>query len=95
MRWQKIARFAIALFVIGFAIVVFLAMRPRPVPSGNDTGVQRADPKAIYESGAGERKSFDFGKLSSILKYERLLSLRRRPIGNARRHADPARPQRT
>ena len=74
MRWQKVARLAIALFVIGFATVVFLAMRPRPSGSGSADDVPRADPKAILESGAGERKSFDFGKLGSALKYEKLLT---------------------
>ena len=29
MRWQKIARLAIAVFVVGFAVFVFLAMRQR------------------------------------------------------------------
>ena len=74
MRWQKIARLAIALFVIGFATVVFLAMRPRPSTPGGGDDVARADPKAILESGAGERRSFDFGKLGSALKYEKLLT---------------------
>ncbi len=74
MRWQKIARFAIAVFVIGFAIVVFLAMRPRPSTPSNANDVARADPKALFESGPGVRKSFDFGKLGFELKYERLLS---------------------
>ena len=74
MRWQKIARFAIAVFVIGFAIVVFLAMRPRPSTPSNANDVNRADPKALFESGPGVRKSFDFGKLGFELKYEKLLS---------------------
>ena len=74
MRWQKIARFAIAVFVIGFAIVVFLAMRPRPSTPSNANDVSRADPKALFESGPGVRKSFDFGKLGFELKYEKLLS---------------------
>ena len=45
MRWQKIARFAIAVFVIGFAIVVFLAMRPRPSTPSNANDLARADPE--------------------------------------------------
>ena len=34
----------------------------------------RANPKALFESGPGVRKSFDFGKLGCELKYEKLLS---------------------
>ncbi len=74
MRWQKIARLAIALFVIGFAIVVFLAMRPRPSARATPTTWPAPIPKAILESGAGERKQFKFGKLDFTVKYERLLN---------------------
>ena len=46
MSWQKIARFAIAVFVIGFGGFVFLAMRQRTAPAaGNE--VVRADPEAV------------------------------------------------
>ena len=73
MRWQKIARLAIVVFVVGFAIVVFLAMRRRPTaPSGED--IVRSDPGAILESGAGEHKAFKLGKLDFNLKYDKALT---------------------
>jgi lipopolysaccharide export system protein LptA len=73
MRWQRTARLAIVVFVVGFAIVVFLAMRRRPTaPTGED--IVRSDPGAILESGAGERKNFNFGKLDFHLKYDNALS---------------------
>ena len=76
MRWQKIARLAIAVFVVGFAVVVFLAMRQRPSARAGANDVARADPEASVESGAGERKNFKFGKLDFTLKYAKALSYR-------------------
>ena len=69
MRWQKIARLAIAVFVVGFAIVVFLAMRQRPSAPGGANDLVRQDKEASVESGAGEHKTFKFGKLDFDLKY--------------------------
>jgi len=74
MRWQKIARLAIAVFVIGFAIVVFLAMRQRPSAPAGGEAVDRVDPSASVESGAGEHKTFKFGKLDIDLKYAKALT---------------------
>ena len=33
-----------------------------------------ADPEAIMESGAGERKGFNLGKLTEILKFEKVIT---------------------
>ena len=74
MRWQKLARLAIAVFVIGFAGFVFLAMRQRVAPPSGGGDVTRADPAAILESGAGDRKSFKFGKRDSTVKWEKALT---------------------
>ena len=74
MRWQKIARFAIAVFVVGFAIVVFLAMRHRPSAPGGANDVARVDPEASVESGAGEFKNFKYGKLDFTVKYSKALT---------------------
>ena len=76
MRWQKIARLAIAVFVVGFAVVVFLAMRHRPSGPAGANDVARADPEASVESGAGERKNFKFDKLDFTIKYAKALSYR-------------------
>ena len=74
MRWQKIARLAILVFVVGFAIVVFLAMRRRPTAPAGSEDIVRSDPGAILESGAGEHKAFNFGKLDFNLKYDKALT---------------------
>ena len=74
MRWQKIAQLAIALFVVGFAILVVVSMRPRPVPPANAADKAPIDPKATVESGAGVHNTFNFGKLDLNLKYERALT---------------------
>ena len=68
MRWQRIARAAIALFVIGFAIVVFLAMRPRPTTLSDANDVARADPEALFESGlSGLPYEADFLQLTDAV----------------------------
>ena len=69
MRWQKIARLAIAVFVVGFAVVVFLAMRHRPSAQDGAGDLVRRDKDASVESGAGEHKTFKFGTLDFDLKY--------------------------
>jgi lipopolysaccharide export system protein LptA len=74
MRWQKIARLAIVVFVVGFAIVVFLAMRRRPAASAGGEDIVRSDPGAILESGAGEHKRLNLGKLDFSLKYDKALT---------------------
>ena len=73
MRWQKIARLAIAVFVIAFAGFVFLAMRHRTGTPPATPRVAGADPEAIMESGPGERKGFNLGKLTEILKFEKVI----------------------
>ena len=76
MRWQKIARLAIAVFVVGFAIVVFLAMRQRPSAPGGANELVRQDKEASVESGAGEFKNFKYGKLDVTVKYAKALTYR-------------------
>jgi lipopolysaccharide export system protein LptA len=54
MRWQRVARLGIAVFVIVFAGVVFVAMRRgRSVPPANDAPVLRTDDNAISEDRGG------------------------------------------
>ncbi len=73
MRWQKAARLAIAVFVVAFAGFVFLAMRHRVAPAGK-AEVAGADPEAIMESGAGERKGFNLGTLTETLKFDKVIT---------------------
>jgi hypothetical protein len=67
MRWQKTARAAIAIFVIGFAALVFLAMRDRiavPVISGP---VPTKDPDAVSTIGRGKIENVRGGKVDFSL----------------------------
>jgi LPS export ABC transporter protein LptC len=54
MRWQKIARLAIATFVVVFAGVVFFTMRQRaPAPAAGGEEVERVDRTAAIENTSG------------------------------------------
>jgi lipopolysaccharide export system protein LptA len=74
MRWQKIARFAIAVLVIAFAAVVFLAMRKRAGVPTHVEETKTTDPKAVAETGNGTLSSFKDGKVVSTVKFEHQLS---------------------
>jgi lipopolysaccharide export system protein LptA len=74
VRWQKAARLAIAVFVIAFAGFVFSAMRQRVAAPGGTPAASGADPEAIMESGAGERKGFNLGRLTDTLKFDKVVT---------------------
>jgi hypothetical protein len=68
MRWQKIARLAIAVFVLVFTGIVFVALR-RPAPSAVRPTTPRRNADTTAELGALEYKRFtDDGKLKLALK---------------------------
>jgi lipopolysaccharide export system protein LptA len=69
MRWQKVARFAIAVFVVIFAGFVFLAMRKRASAPATPEEVRRADPKAIVESEGGEWTRTKNDRVAISIKY--------------------------
>jgi LPS export ABC transporter protein LptC len=73
MRWQRVARFAIAVFVVLFAGFVFLAMRKRAGAPATTEEVRRADPKAILESAGGEWTRTKNDKIVISIKYAGLL----------------------
>jgi lipopolysaccharide export system protein LptA len=74
MRWQKIARFAIAVFVLGFGAFVFLAMRQRVAVSSRNGDADKVDPNLVMSSGPGKRQDTKFGKLNQDLTYEKALT---------------------
>jgi lipopolysaccharide export system protein LptA len=74
VRWQKIARFAIAVLVVAFAGLVFLSMRKRAGPSDRLGETAGTDPKALAETGRGTLSSFKDGKVVSTIKFEHQLS---------------------
>jgi lipopolysaccharide export system protein LptA len=71
MRWQKIARAAIALFVVAFAAAVFLSMRERMgAPAPNEAAPRAIDEKAIVEMGPGQSEQTTNGKLVFSLAWK-------------------------
>jgi lipopolysaccharide export system protein LptA len=71
MRWQKVARLAIAAIVIVFVAVVFVALRrPGPAPIAETTPPRRSA-ETLSESGAFDTKHFTSdGKLSFYIRGE-------------------------
>lgn len=71
MRWQTIARLAIAAFVIVFTVIVALALRQRKQPVSNEQVPARKDSKSTTESGPGvnERTNKE-GKVVYTLRFE-------------------------
>jgi lipopolysaccharide export system protein LptA len=75
MRWQKIAQIAIALFVVAFAGVVFVAMRKHTAAPKREERLKPAlDSTAMAESGAGEYRHNKDGKLVYSLAWKNQLS---------------------
>jgi len=74
MRWQRIARLAIAVFVVVFAGIVFLAMRQRAGVSKRPEHVRSTDPKALAETEKGVLNNYKDGKLIFSLEFEHQLS---------------------
>ena len=63
MRWQRIARWAIAIFVLAFAGVVYVALRRPPAPTVTPQ-TPRVDPKTIAELGPlTQRRTNNEGKI--------------------------------
>jgi lipopolysaccharide export system protein LptA len=53
MRWQRLARIAIALFVVGFIVVVVLAVRRPQRPPADDGGIDFTDKDVLSEIRGG------------------------------------------
>jgi lipopolysaccharide export system protein LptA len=53
MKWQKTARIAIAVFVVGFLVVVVLAVRRPQRPPVEDSGIEITDKEALSEIRGG------------------------------------------
>ena len=69
MRWQQIARLAIAAFVIVFAGAVVFIMRQRStLPPPSTAGVPTDENTVVASSGAIEYNAYDQGRLRFSLK---------------------------
>ena len=73
MKWQRIARVAIATAAIAFAIVVGMNMRKRTAPKAAPP-VPRADPTTVVESQGGSTVRINRNQEEGLLKYQRLLT---------------------
>jgi LPS export ABC transporter protein LptC len=74
IRWQQALRAVLALFAIGFAVAVFLAIRERQAPPHAGQAAPRTDPKAIAESTRGESIVARGTQQDYKVEYERLLT---------------------
>src|SRR5205809_263289 len=75
MRWQKILRFAIAIFVVGFAALLAVSFRRG---GGRKAGppplVKKMDDKAIVQGGPGQDIRMTAGKVSFEIKFDKQLT---------------------
>ena len=69
MRWQKLLRAAIALFVVGFAALLVVSFRRGPHKSPEVVAVKKLDPKAVVQGGAGEDIRMNAGKVAFQIKF--------------------------
>ncbi len=70
MRWQQKARFLIAIFVIAFAAIVFLAMRKRAGVTHPAENVPERLPGVVSASGAGVINSYKDGKVEFTVRFK-------------------------
>jgi lipopolysaccharide export system protein LptA len=73
MRWQKPVRITIAVFVIVFAAVVFVALR-RSAPPNEPATTPRIDPDSIAEVRGGTHERWADGTLRFRVEYETSLT---------------------
>lgn len=73
MRWQRIARLAIAVAAIAFLAVAASSMKRRMAPQ-TALPVPRTDPEAIVESAGGHTVRISGSKEDGLLQYDRLLT---------------------
>src|SRR5690349_8635941 len=75
MRWQRIARLAIAVFVVVFATGVTLALLRRPGKSAVKPETPRVDQKSLAEMGAFTHTiTDDAGKVRYKIDAQRMLT---------------------
>ena len=72
-RWQRRARFLIAVFAVVFAILVAFAFRRRAPIDALDA-IARTDPKAVVESVAGRVERFKSSHQDVSVEYDRQLT---------------------
>src|SRR4051812_10582096 len=68
-RWQRNARFVIAVFAVIFAVFVARQLKRRDAPTGAHP-VPRADPGAIVETTGGKMMRFTGNRQDVVLKFQ-------------------------
>jgi LPS export ABC transporter protein LptC len=71
--WHRRARLVVGIFLVGFATVIFFAIRERRTPAATK-GVDISDPKAVVESTKGVHTRTKLDRPDFTLEYNRLLS---------------------
>ena len=71
--WQRRVRLLVGVFLVGFAVVLFFAIRERRSPAATK-GVEMVDPKAVVESTKGVHTRTKFDRPDFTIEYNRLLS---------------------
>jgi LPS export ABC transporter protein LptC len=74
VRWQHVVRIVLALFAVGFAAAVYMAIRERQPAPASDARAPRTDPKAIVESTRGESLMARGTEQDFKIEYDRLLT---------------------
>ena len=72
-RWQRKARFVLAVFGVVFAVFVARQLRPRDLPPA-PPAVTRTDPGSIAETTAGQTMRFTASREDVSLAYEKQLT---------------------
>lgn len=72
-KWQRRARLIIAVFAVGFAVVVVFAYKRRP-PAPAAAAVPRLDPAAVLESTGGRVERFKLSREDVRIEYEKQLT---------------------
>ena len=74
MRWNKILRFAIAVFVVGFAAWLVVSFRRGHTRAADVANLKRSDPNAVVEGHAGEDIRLNNGKVAFRIKFDQQLT---------------------
>jgi lipopolysaccharide export system protein LptA len=74
MRWQKILRLAIAIFVVGFAALLVLSFRRGPTKTADVKPVKQLAANVVSEGGSGLYETQDKGKTARSIKFGHIVS---------------------
>src|SRR5260221_9295341 len=74
MRWQRILRFAIAVFVVAFAALVVVSLRRGNTRAAEPPPVEPLAAKVLSEGGRGVSETMDKGKVARSIKFGHIVA---------------------